>query len=142
MRLFVNILLGLCSVLCAAALILQGFLFPALPGWADLLLRIGVGIFAQILMLRMCQKKLLRYAPSLISTLAAVWGLLLLLSSPSWMNATTGGFFHDYISFLGGCLLVVLLNKARPWIQKLRKRIRRYIKRRRKQKQTKDIPHS
>lgn len=142
MKLFVNILLGLCSAACAAALILQGFLFPALPGWIDLLLRLAIGFLSQILMLRLTEKKLARYLPLLLSGAAAVWGFFLLLTSPSWRGATVGGFLHDYVSFFAGALLVALFALSRPWLKKQIKRFRRYIKRRRKQRKMKDIPHS
>lgn len=142
MKLFLNILLGLLCAACAAALILQGFLFPALPGWADILLRMGGAAFGQILMLRLTKKKLVRYLPLMVSAMAAVWGFFLLLTSPSWRNATVGGYLHDYASFFGGCLLVVLLALARPRLKKGMKKLRRSIKRRRKQKKMKDIPHS
>ena len=142
MKIFINILLGLCSAACAAALLLQGFLFPALPGWADVLLRVETALFLQLLTLRIWDKKLLRCAPLLVSAGAAVWGLFLLLTSPSWIHATVGGFFRDYVSFLGGCLLVHFFRWIRPRLKKARKQLRRYIKRRRKQKQMKDIPHS
>ena len=118
MKLFVNILLCVCAAACAAALILQGFLFPALPEWADLLLRFGTGFFSQILLLRLTQKKLMRRLPLLLSGAAAVWGFFLLLTSPSWRGATTAGFLHDYVSFFGGCLLVCFFARIRPWLKR------------------------
>jgi hypothetical protein len=142
MKIFVNILLGLFSAACAAALVLQGFLFSALPGWADFLLRLGCGLFAQILLLRLSGKKLVQYLPLEISAVACLWGFFLLLTSPSWRNATVGGFFQDYVSFFCGCLLVVIFDLLRPRLKKAMKKLRRELKRRRKQKQMKDIPHS
>lgn len=142
MKIFIHILLGICSAACAAALILQGFLFPSLPQWADLLLRLAGAMLVQMLTLRICEKKLLRYAPLMVSAIAAVWGFFLLLSSPSWIHATTAGFLQDYASFFGGCLLVSGFALALPRLKRGLKRFRRYLRRRRKQKKQKDIPHS
>ena len=142
MKLLGKILLGVLCLLCAGALILQSFLFPALPGWADLLLRLGAAVFAQWLLLTLTEKKLVRYLPLMVSAGAMLWGFFLLLSSPSWVNATVGGFLQDYASFFGGCLLVVVFDLLRPRIRKARKQLRRYLKRRKKRKKMKDIPHS
>ena len=142
MKLFIQAVLGLFCAVCAAALLLQGFVFPALPGWADLLLRLCIGIFAQLLLLGLTRKKLLRYLPVMISAIAMLWGFFLLLTSPSWRGATVEGFLRDYASFFGGCLLVVVLDLLRPWAKKQHKRLRRYLNRRRKQRHMKDIPHS
>lgn len=142
MKIFVNILLGLGAVLCAAGLLLQSFLFPALPDWADLLLRIGGAMLLQLLMLRLIKKKLVRYLPLMLSAAAASWGFFLLLTSPSWRGATTYDFLQDYASFLGGCLIVCIFAAVLPQIKKNLKKLRKQLRRRRKMKKNKDIPHS
>lgn len=142
MKIFVNILLCVCSAACAGALLLQGFLFPALPGWCDLLLRFGAAMFLQILALRLTCQKVVRYLPLILSGIAAIWGFLLLLTSPSWVNATVDGFLHDYSSFFGGCILVCGYALALPWMKKKLRQLRKQLRRRRKMKKSKDIPHS
>ena len=142
MKLFVNILLGLLSAACAAALLLQGFVIPDLGFWPDLGLRIGAVLFLQILMLRATRKKLVRYIPLMISAIAAVWGFFLLLTSPSWRNATVGGFFYDYVTFFGTCVFVCGFALALPWLKGKLRQLRKALRRRRKMKQNKNIPHS
>ena len=142
MKLFFNILLGLLSAACAAALLLQGFVIPDLGFWPDLGLRIGLALFLQILMLRVTTKKLVRYSPLMVSAIAAVWGFFLLLSSPSWRNATIGGFLYDYASFFAVCAFVCGFTLALPWLKGKLRQLRKTLRRRRKMKKNKDIPHS
>lgn len=142
MKMLVNILLGISGAACAAALMLQGFVFPTLPGWADLLLRLGAAMFLQILMLRLSKHKVLRYLPLIFTGAAAVWGFMLLLASPSWVNATVNGYLHDYASFFGSCVTVAVFDLLRPRMKKTIKKLLRNLKRRKKQKNRKDIPHS
>lgn len=131
MKTFINILLSLLSAACAAALLLQGFVIPELGFWPELGLRIGVALFLQLLMLRISRKKLVRYIPLMASAVAAVWGFFLLLTSPSWRNATVGGFLYDYVTFFGTCALACGFALALPW---LRGKLRRFIKKRKHQK--------
>lgn len=138
MKTFVNILLGLLSGACAAALVLQGFVIPNLESGIDILLRIGMAAFLQILMLQLTDKKLLRYAPLLVSAVAAVWGFFLLLTSPSWVNATVEGWLHDYGIFFTACLLVCALQLSRPWLKGKFRQLRKVLRRRKKKKQTKN----
>ena len=142
MKLFLNILLGLLSAACAAALLLQGFVIPDLGFWPDLALRIGVAVFAQSLMLRVSKKKLVRYIPLILTAIAAVWGFFLLLTSPSWRGATVGGFFYDYVTFFGACGAVCLLVRCWPWIKGKFRQLRKHLRRRKQQKKNKDVPHS
>jgi len=137
-----NILLGLLSAACAAALLLQGFVIPELGFWPNLGLRIGVALFLQILMLCVSQKKLVRYIPLLVSAIAAVWGFFLLLTSPSWRKATVGGFLYDYVSFFAVCALVCGIHLAMPWLKGKYRQLRKHLRRRKKMKKNKDIPHS
>ena len=142
MKLFLNILLSAACAACAGALLLQGILFPVLPTWANILLRLGGAIFLQILFLRIARQKLLRYLPLVASAIAALWGFFLLLTSPSWVNITLGSFFRDYGIFFIGCALVVVLCLLRPRIRKSVRKLRKTIRRRAKQRKMKDIPHS
>lgn len=142
MKIFINILLGLFTAACAAALLLQGFVIPELGFWPELGLRIGAAGFLQILLLRLTKKKLVRYLPLMVSAVAAAWGFFLLISSPSWRGATVGGYLYDYVSFFAACAFVCVFVWMLPWLKGKLRQLRKAIRRRRKMKKNKDIPHS
>ena len=142
MRIFLNILLGLLGLLCAAALLLQGWLFPGLAPWIDVLLRIGAAFFAQWLFFRACQKKMLQFLPLLIAAVVTVWGYFLYLTSPSWQNATFGHFLGDYASFFVACAAFWGLRWLLPrLLPRMKKGIVLLFTRRKRNKATKkDMP--
>lgn len=125
MKLFCNILLGLCAVLAVALLVLQGFLLPALAGWVCVLLRIAGAVCLQLLLLRVTENRLVQAIPLMAAGALAVWGFFLYLTSPSWLGATFGSFLADYAAPLFGCCLVWLSGFLQPWLYRLRKRLKR-----------------
>lgn len=133
-----NVILGLGAAVSAAALLLQGFVFPALSTGVMVLLRILVAVCLQWLFLRLIQKKVLRCFPALAASCFACWGFFLYLTSPSWRNATFSDFMADYASWLGGCLLILLLGWLLPrLIPRLKKAIRKKIRKIKKSRQYK-----
>ena len=125
MKILLNILLGLATLLSAAVLVLQGFVLPALGSGLVLGLRILTSVFAQWLFLRLFRKKALQVIPIFVATLATVWGFFLFLTAPSWLGATFKNFLSTYVTFLLGCCLVWafswLLARILPRIKKARK---------------------
>ena len=142
MKLLWNILLGIAAFLSAAVLLLQGFALPAITPAVSVLLRICAAIAIQWLFLRLFRKKWLRALPILLTSVAAVWGFFLYLTSPSWRNATFGLFMADYASPALGCAAVWAMNWLLPrLIPRIRKAIKAAKKRRKKKKVSKeDIP--
>lgn len=138
MKILWNVLLGLGAAVSAAALLLQGFAFPALSASSLVLLRIAGGACLQWLFLRLWQRKPVQVIPALAAAVWAVWGFFLYLTSPSWRNATFGGFLADYTAYLGGCLLVCALAWLLPrLIPRIKKAIRKKLRKRQKAKQHK-----
>lgn len=138
MKIVWNILLGFGAALSAAALLFQGFAFPALSPAVMVVLRIAGAACLQWLFLRLWPKKLIRAIPALIAGCFAVWGFFLYLTSPSWRGATFGDLMADNISYLGGCLLVFGLAWLLPrLIPRVKKAIRKKLRKRKKAKQYK-----
>ena len=137
-----NVLLGICTVLSGATLLLQGFVLPDLTPRIDVLLRIGAAFFAQWLFFRACQKKALKFLPILIAALVTVWGYFLYLTSPSWRNATFGHFLGDYASFFLACAAFWGLRWLLPrLLPRMKKGIILLFTRRKRNKATKkDMP--
>ena len=142
MKVLWNVLLCIFSLLCIAVLVLQGFALPALSPAISILLRIGAALFAQWFFARSFQKKWLRCLPVLLTSLAAVWGFFLYLTSPSWRNATFGLFLADYASPFISCAAFWGSNWLLPRLwPRLRHAVRRSRKRRKKTKASKkDMP--
>ena len=131
-----NVILGLGAAISAAALLLQGFAFPALSTGVMVLLRLAAAVCVQWLFLRLFQKKLLQAIPALIAGCFSCWGYFLYLTSPSWRNATFGHFLRDNASYLGGCLLVCGLAWLLPrLIPRIKKAIRKKLRKAKKAKQ-------
>lgn len=142
MRIFWNVLLALCSLLSAAALLLQGFALPSLAPWLDILLRLCTGFFSQWLFFRAFQKNWLRVFPLLLASAFSVWGFFLYLTSPSWRNATFGHFLGDYASFSLACIGFWALRWLLPrLLPRLKKGIVLLFTRRKRNKASKkDMP--
>lgn len=142
MKLLLNILLGLAAAASLAVLFLQGFALPALTPLVSLLLRICAAFCIQWLFLRLFRKKWLQALPILLTSIAAVWGFFLYLTSPSWRNATLGAFVSDYASLALSCAAVWFLNWLLPrLIPRIKKAIKAGKKRRKKAKVSReDIP--
>ena len=142
MKILWNILLGILSAACIAALVLQGFLLPALPPIALLGLRIGGAFFAQWLFYRCFQKNWLKSLPLLLTSMFTVWGYFLYLTSPSWLNATFAGFLSDYASLALSCCGFLFLRWSLPrLLPRIRRGIRNAFKKRKQNKENKkDMP--
>ena len=137
-----NVLLGIFAVLCIAVLLLQGFVLPSLAPALSVLLRLCAAFFAQWFFSRVFQKKWLRCLPVLLTSIFAVWGYFLYLTSPSWRNATFGLFLADYASPALSCAAFWLLRWLMPplWYR-LKRSIKAFRKRRKKAKvDKKDMP--
>ena len=137
-----NVLLGILSVLCLAAWLLQGFAFPALPPAALFWLRVGIAFFAQWLFFRACKKNWLRVLPLLLSTLIAVWGYFLYLTAPSWENVTLKHLFGDYFVFFLSCAAFLALKWLLPRLLPRMKKgiILLFTQKKRKKASKKDMP--
>lgn len=132
MKIVWNILLGICTGVCAAMLILQGFGIPALGSTVVILLRMVGAFCLQWLFLRLFRKKLLQAIPALAAGCWTCWGYFLYLTSPAWRKVTFGAFLADNASYLGGCLLLLALAWLLPrLIPRIRKAIRRRMRKRR-----------
>ena len=142
MQIIWNLLLVSGALLSAAALLLQGFLLPALAPWINVLLRLSTCFFAQWLFFRAYRKNWLRILPLLLTTLVSIWGFFLYLTSPSWRNATFGHFMADYAAFFLGCALFLFLRWLLPRIlPRIKKGIVLLFTRRKRQKASKkDMP--
>ena len=142
MKILWNILLGIFSFLCIAALVFQGFVLPSFSLTLSVLLRLGAAFCAQWLFARVFRKKWLRYLPVLLTAMAAVWGFFLYLTSPSWRNATFGLFMADYASPALSCAAFWGLNWLLPRLwPSLKHAVKRFRKRRKKSKASKkDMP--
>ena len=142
MRIVWNILLGIFSVLCIAALLLQGFALPAFSPALLLLLRFGGAFFAQWLFFRASQKKWVRFLPLFLTTVASVWGFFLFLTSPSWQNATFGHFVADYFSLFLSCIAFFFLRWLLPRLLPRLKRgiVLLFTRRKRKKASKQDMP--
>lgn len=139
MKIVWNILLGIFSVLCIVVLVLQGFGLPSLSRAALLWLRIGAAFFAQWLFSRAFQKNWLRALPAGLTSLVAVWGFFLFLTSPSWRNATFGSFMADYASLAISCAAYWFLRWLLPRLfPRLWRGIKASFKYRKTSKVTKD----
>ena len=130
MKIALNTILGICAVACALTLLFQGFMFPVLSNGLSVTLRIGLGIFSQWLLLNISQRPVVKAIPTMIALTVAMWGFFLLLTSPSWLGATFGGFVADYATFSIGCVWVWAMAWFLPRLWRLiRMIIRRNMKR-------------
>lgn len=101
--------LGLGFGICLYLVVFQGFAAPALSTGADALLRLGAGVCIQLLAIRLRGYYLLRFSPLALTSLLAVWGFFLFLTSPSWQGATLGMYLADYLTPVLGCMSALLL---------------------------------
>lgn len=129
MRIVWNVLLGLTAAVCALALLFQCFAFTAMSPTLSFWARVLGTLCCQWFFLRISRKKLLQALPLMIASVAAVWGFFLYLTSPSWRNATFGGFLSDYALYAIVCLLVLFLSWLLPRLYRsIRKAIRSNIR--------------
>ena len=113
MRQVYMVFLGFGFCICLYLVVFQGFAAPHLPTAVDALLRFCGALCVQLLALRLRRYYLLRNAPLFLAFLAAVWGLFLFLTSPSWAGATFGLFLADYVTPVLGCIAALLLHRKR-----------------------------
>ena len=138
MAVAMNIFLGILGCACVFPIMMQDILFPELPAYLNVLLRILAAVFIQLLFCRLGKKKtIVRWIPVMITGMAATWGFFLYLTAPSWINAGFAAFFRDYAMPLLVCLCTILVRFA---IKRLRRRLRREKMRKRAIQQTMGTP--
>ena len=138
MAVFINVLLGILGVGCLFPLVMGSFLFPDLPAFLNVLLRILAAVFIQWLFCRLWKKKpLLKWLPVMVTGAAATWGFFLYLSAPSWVNAGFGAFMRDYGTFFISCLATIFLWTV---LRRVRRRVRQERVRKRALQQSMGMP--
>lgn len=95
----------LCGI-CLWLLLFQGFAAPSLSSFGNFSLRFLAAVSGQWLVCRSAKSELTQLLPALGTSLFAVWGFFLFLTSPSWRHATFGGFLADYAAPAICCWLV------------------------------------
>lgn len=119
MKKLLQMLIAILGVVFTYLVVMQGFAAPQLDKWVDLALRIAAALCLQITAIQLTKKTMLRLLPVMVTGCFAVLGLFLLLTSPSWRQATVGGFLMDYVSPFAACSLTVFLWKVGPYLKNL-----------------------
>ena len=119
MKKLITLLLGLLGLVFTYLVLAQGYALPQMDRWLDLTLRICAGVFLQFIAIQTGRKKLLQLLPLLLTAVALVWGLLLMITVPSWLRITFLSFLTQYAAPFVSCAAVCILWKVGPYLKNL-----------------------
>ena len=119
MKKLITLLLGLLGLVFTYLVLAQGYALPQMDRWLDLTLRICAGLFLQFIAIQVFRKTLLKLLPILFTAVALVWGILLMITVPSWMQISLLRFLTHYAAPFASCAVVCIIWKVVPHLKNL-----------------------